>query len=115
MTLLQRLILRWFVPRELHADKEVRLQAVRTITFGLAMVFWAPIFAPIYQALGSPRAALMVVLVAVAILVSMWSLRFTKSTSLTGNLIAGCVFAVLIAIATVSGGIDALPYGGFRQ
>ncbi len=107
MTLLQRLILRWFVPRDLHADKEERLQAVRTITFGLAMVFWAPVFAPIYQLLGSPRAALMIVLVAVAILVSMWSLRFTKSTFLTGNLIAGCVFAVLIAIAAVSGGIDA--------
>ncbi|MBC8872818.1 MAG: response regulator [Planctomycetes bacterium] len=107
MTLLQRLILRWFVPRDLHTDKEARLQAVRTITFGLAMVFWAPVFAPIYQLLGSPRAALMVVLVAIAILVAMWSLRFTKSTFLTGNLIAGCVFAVLVAIAGVSGGIDA--------
>lgn len=107
MTLLQRFILRWFVPQDLHADKEERLQAVRTIMFGLAMVFWAPVFAPIYQLLGSPRAALMVVLVAVAILVSMWSLRFTKSTFLTGNLIAGCVFVVLVAIAAVSGGIDA--------
>ena len=107
MTLLQRLILRWFVPQDLHADKEERLQAVRTITFGLAMVFWAPVFAPIYQLLGSPRAALMVVLVAVAILLSMWSFRFTKSNFLTGNLIAGSVFAVLIAIAAVSGGIHA--------
>ena len=107
MTRPQRLMLRWFVPRDLHADKETRLQAVRTITFGLAMVFWAPIFAPIYHLLGSPRAALMIVLVAAAILVSMWSLRFTRSTFFTGNLIAGCVFAVLIGIAGVSGGIDA--------
>ena len=107
MTLLQRLILRWFVPRDLQAEKEARLQAVRTITFGLAMVFWAPIFAPIYQLLGSPRAALMIILAAAAIVVSMWTLRFTKSTFVTGNLIAGCVFTVLVAIASVSGGIGA--------
>ncbi len=107
MTRPQRLMLRWFVPRDLQTEKETRLQAVRTITFGLAMVFWAPIFAPIYHLLGSPRAALMVVLAAAAILASMWSLRFTRSTFLTGNLIAGCVFAVLIAIASVSGGIEA--------
>ena len=68
------------------------------------MVFWAPVFAPIYYLLGSIRASGMVALVAAAIFASMLSLRFTKSVWLTGQLIAGSVFAVLIGLATVTGG-----------
>ena len=49
----------------------------------------------------------MIGLVGVAILVSMASLRFTKSVFLTGHLIAGSVFAVLIGLATVTGGTGA--------
>ena len=60
-------------------------QALRAVAFGLAMIFWAPVFAPIYYALGSRRAAIMVACAALAILGSMLSMRVTKSAELTGN------------------------------
>ena len=101
------LIIRWFVPSELEADAENRRQAIRSVLFGLAMVVWAPVFAPIYQLLGSPRGTLVIALTAVAILASMLSLRLTKSVLLTGNLIAGVVFVCLMALACLTGGIEA--------
>ncbi len=105
MRLLRQYILKWFVPTELRSDDETELQAVRSIIFGLTMVFWAPVFVPIYCFLGSPRAALMVGCAALAILGSMLSLRFTKSPPLTGNLLAAAVFAVLVALTCVTGGL----------
>jgi signal transduction histidine kinase/DNA-binding response OmpR family regulator len=104
MRMLKEQVLQWFVPAELRDNARAELQAFRAIVFGLAMVFWAPVFAPIYYLLGSIRASWMVALVAAAIFASMLSLRFTKSVWLTGHLIAGSVFAVLIGLATVTGG-----------
>ena len=102
-------ILSWFVPEDVKADPTTLRQAARAVTFGLAMMFWAPVFGPIYYWLGSPRAAVMVGLAALAIAASMLSLRLTKSVAFSGNLIAASVFAVLIAIASVTGGIGAAP------
>lgn len=107
MGLLHRLILRAFVPNDLQLDAETRLQAVRAILFGLSMIFWAPVFAPIYSVLGSPRAGVMIILAAIAIVGAMVTLRFTKSVFLAGNLITGVMFSVLVALACVSGGIEA--------
>jgi len=83
-------------------DAETRLQAVRAIVFGLARIFCVPVFASFYRVLGSPRAAVTIILAAFAIVASMVSLRFTKSVFLGGNLIAGVVFAILVALACVS-------------
>jgi len=101
------LILRWFVPAELFAEAEVRRQAYRAVVFGLAMLIWVPVFAPIYLWMDSPRAAMLVGLVSIAIVLSICSLRFSKSVALAGNLLAGAVFAVLVGLACVSGGIAA--------
>jgi signal transduction histidine kinase/CheY-like chemotaxis protein len=105
MRFVRQFILEWFVPRELRSDADTELQALRSIVFGLAMVIWAPVFGPIYYYLGSPRAALMIAFVAVAILGSMLSLRLNKSPPLTGNLLAASVFAVLVALTCVTGGL----------
>lgn len=96
----------WFVPVELEHEVETRLRARRTVVFGLAMMFWAPVFAPIYQGLGSPRGALVIILTAVGIGVSMLSMRWTKSAALSGNLIAATVYACLVLLASFSGGIQ---------
>jgi hypothetical protein len=107
MRILKQYLDRWFVPAELDQDPATQRQARRAVVCGLAMLFWAPVFAPIYWWLGSPRGCVMIGLVGVAILASLTSLRFTKSAFLTGHLIAGSVFAVLIGLAMVTGGTGA--------
>ena len=106
MTEQQPLIFRWFVPTELNHNAESRLPATRAVVFGFAMLFWAPIFAPIFHLLGSPRGAAVIVLTAVAIMLSMFSLRLTKSVVLTGNLIAAAVYVCLVLLAGCSGGLE---------
>ena len=107
MHFLRQYILHWFVPKELQADAGTRLQALRAVVFGLAMVFWAAVFVPIFYLLGSARAVIMLICVVLALVGSMLSLRVTKSPALTGNLIAGAVFAVLVALTCVTGGTSA--------
>jgi two-component system, sensor histidine kinase and response regulator len=107
MRILKQYLDRWFVPAELDQDPATQRQARRAVVCGLAMLFWAPVFAPIYWWLGSPRGCVMIGLVGIAILASLTSLRFTKSAFLTGHLIAGSVFAVLIGLAMVTGGTGA--------
>ena len=68
MRILKQHVLQWFVPAELRENARAELQAFRAIVFGLAMVFWAPVFAPIYYLMGSIRASGMVALVAAALL-----------------------------------------------
>jgi two-component system sensor histidine kinase/response regulator len=100
-------LLRYFVPAAMQDDPQQRLQARRVVAFGLAVTFWAPVFAPIYYALGSPRGALMIVCAAAAVVLSIHSLRWSHNTLLAGNLIAASLFSVLIGLAAVSGGIQA--------
>ena len=100
-------VLGWFVPIELCDRSPAQRQAFRAIVYGWAMVLWAPVFAPVYYWLGSPRGSFMIVLAGVAILISMTSLRFTKSVFLTGHLIAGSVFTVLVGLAMITGGTGA--------
>ena len=107
MGFIGRHFLQWFVPIELQADSESHRNAVRAIVFGLAMVFWAPIFAPIHHWVGSPRSAWMIALAAVAILASLISLRTTRSAYVTGTLITAVMFSLFVALAGVSGGIEA--------
>ena len=102
----RRRLLDWFVPPQLQADTGASRQALEAIAFGLAMLFWTPSL-PVFYVLGSPRGGAMLVCVAFAILGSMLSLRLTRSVWTTGNLISTSVFAVLIAITTVTGGIGA--------
>lgn len=104
-TSLRPLILSCFVPVELQQNAATRLQAIRAVVFGLAMIFWAPVFAPLYYVLGSPRGALVIVTAALAILMALLSLRLTLSIYLTGHLTVGAVFMVLVSLATVSSGI----------
>jgi signal transduction histidine kinase/CheY-like chemotaxis protein len=108
MRRLRQYISRRFLPDELRNDAGTEVQAVRSIAFGLSMLFWVPVFVPIYYWLGSTRAALMVAIVGVAIVGAMWSLRITKSPIVTGNLLAGSVFAVLIALTCVTGGLGSV-------
>jgi signal transduction histidine kinase/DNA-binding response OmpR family regulator len=105
MRYLRQLILKWFVPSDLQTDPETRLQAIRSVVLGLSMVFWGIVFAPIYQQLDSPRAAMVILSGATGILVSIASMKLTRSAWLTGNLIAAFVFAVLIGVASVAGGV----------
>ena len=95
------------MPPAMQHDPQQRLQARRIAAFGLAVTFWAPVFAPIYYVLGSPRGAVMIACAAGAIMLSVFSMRWTRSISLAGNLIAASLFGVLIGLAIVSGGIQA--------
>ncbi len=94
----------WFIPNELQGDVLVARQARRTVVFGMAMVIWVPVFVPIYLWLGSARGALIIAFAGVTIFSSMASLRFIKSVSLTGHLIASSVFATLFGLTLVTGG-----------
>lgn len=107
MQQLLQMVVQWCVPPELQSNEQNRRRAVRTISFCLALNFWAPVFAPAYLWLGSPRSALYIVLSAIFTTIVMVSLRFTKSIQLTGNLLVVSLFFVLISIASVTGGIRA--------
>ncbi len=100
-------ILEYVWPAELQQDPQQRLRARRSVAFALAIAFWAPVFAPIYFALGSSRGAVMIACAAVGILLSAVSMRWTRSITLTGNLIAAALYAVLLGLAAVTGGIQA--------
>ena len=95
------------VPVALQNDPQQRLQARRVAVFGLAVTGWAPVFAPIYWALGSTRSAWMIVGAATAIMLSIQTLRWYRNALLAGNLIAASLFSLLIGLAAVSGGIQA--------
>jgi len=100
-------LIRWCLPPGIEADAKAHRHAVRTVSFGLALDFWAPVFAPIYLWLGSPHAAGFIAITFVMILFSVVSLRFTRSVQLTGNLLSACLLFVLVTIASVTGGITA--------
>ncbi len=107
MPQLFEMVVQWCVPPELLSNEQHRRRAVRTISFYLALNFWAPVFAPTYLWLGSPRSAVCIVLSLVFTTFAMASFRFTKSIQLTGNLFVVSLFFVLIFIASVTGGIRA--------
>jgi two-component system sensor histidine kinase/response regulator len=107
MTSVREILIHWFIPPALREDKETQRQALRAMLFGLAMLVWVPIYTLVYWLLDAPKSVAMVALVGVGILMAMGSMRFTKSVKLTGNLIAGVIFAVLISLACVTGGIKA--------
>ncbi len=97
----------YLLPAAFEDDPLRRLHAARTVAFGLAMLFWAPIFALIYYLLGSPRGAMMIGWAAGAVVLALVSLRWTKNSSLTGNIIAASVFWLMMGLAVISGGIQA--------
>ena len=105
--LARQYLLHWVVPKELQTDLAQRHRALRIVLFGLAVTFWAPVFAPIYHALGSSRGGLMITAAGAACLTALYSLRWTKSLVATGNLISLVVFLILVAIACITGGISA--------
>ena len=107
MKLFRSWILRWFVPDELQANADSQRQAIRAILFGFAMLVWWPVFTPLYVWLGSPRAGLIITAAAAAALLIMLSMRWTKSVIVTGNAIASAIYAVLVGLACVAGGIQA--------
>jgi signal transduction histidine kinase/CheY-like chemotaxis protein len=100
-------VVSYVVPAAMQNDPQQRLQANRVAVFGLAVTGWAPVFVPIYWALGSTRGAWMIVGGAAAIMLSTQSLRWCRNALLAGNLIAASLFSVLIGLAAVSGGIQA--------
>jgi signal transduction histidine kinase len=103
MRKLIKTVINWFVPADLVGRHERRL-ARRAVVFGLAMLVWVPVFAPLYLALGSLRSCLIVMAAAVAMLFAIATLKISKSVALTGHLVALAVFCTLIALATVSEG-----------
>ena len=70
--------LKYLLPATFEDDPLRRLHAARTVAFGLAMLFWAPIFALIYYLLGSPRGAMMIGWAAGAVVLALVSLRWTE-------------------------------------
>lgn len=100
-------LIQWCLPPGIEADPKAHRHAYRTVSFGLALDFWAPVFVPVYLWLESPRAAGFIAITFVMILSSLLSLRFTRSVLLTGNLLSACLMFVLVGIASVTGGITA--------
>ena len=94
-----------FVPKELRATSNEHRLARRAIVFGLAMLIWSPVFAPIFYLLGSPRGGGLILLTGFAILGAMGTLRITRSINLTGQFIALAVFVCLVGLATCTGGM----------
>lgn len=93
----------WLVPRELSSAQQ-RRQARRAIVLPSAILIWAPVFGPSYYFLGSPRGGVTIAIAALGLIAAMVSLRFTKSVSLTGHVVASIIFTMLMYLATLTGG-----------
>lgn len=98
-------IFQWLIPDQLTDPTDQR-QAERAVIFGAAMFFWTPIFAPIYVLLESLRGGAIIACTALAIFLSVYSLRWTKSAAFTGHLISASVFGCLVTLSALTGGTD---------
>ncbi len=98
---------RWAIPPALHNEDPRYRDAARAVILDIAMMFWGPVFAPIYYWLGSPRGAIIILSGSFCLVLLLVVLRMTGSVRVVGNMITGVVFGVLIGLACVSGGIQA--------
>lgn len=96
----------WLIPHELrNAEAETRRRARIVVGITLALIFWAPVFGIIYEALGL-RSLSIGVLVAGAI--GALVLLFFRRAGLliTANLVTFVLTAIVTFITTQSGGIS---------
>jgi diguanylate cyclase (GGDEF)-like protein len=86
-------------------DPDSVAQASRVVAFGLAMLFWVPVFAFIYTLLGAPICA-NVILSGAALLMGIFMLlRRGASPEVCGNLLTGAAWYVYTALAVLTGGM----------
>ena len=100
-------IRRYLIPDHLKQDNEVHQRALTTVLFGLAVVFWVPVFAPVYAMLGSPSGATIILVAGLLCLLNLVLLRTHGNISLAINLIAALFLGTLALVAVFTGGIDA--------
>jgi signal transduction histidine kinase/DNA-binding response OmpR family regulator len=99
------ILTRYFIPSDLRADEEKTSHALRALWVGLAMFVWAPLYIVVHWFLDAPLSMAVVAVAGVATVMSMASLRLTRSVKITGNLIAATIFSALIGLACITGGI----------
>ncbi len=80
-------------------------QASRVVAFGLAMLFWVPVFAVIYTLLDAPICANIVLSGAALLMGIFMLLRRGASPELCGNLLTGAAWYVYAALAILTGGL----------
>ncbi|NNE00937.1 MAG: response regulator [Pirellulaceae bacterium] len=93
----------WFVPQNSTDDFNERL-ARRAVVVALAILFWAPVFATLYYSLGSPIGGLIIGVNAALLLAVLVSLRYSRSSFITGHLTASVIFATMTGLAMRTGG-----------
>ncbi len=75
------------------------------VAFGLAMLFWVPVFAVIYTLLGAPICTNILLSGAALLMGIFMFLRRGASAELCGNLLTGAAWYVYTALAVLTGGL----------
>lgn len=89
----------------LRADPDTRRRARLLLGFTLALLFWAPVFALIYAALGTPALAIAVLMAGVAVMLVPALLFWTNSVVWPGNWLTLSLFLVLVYVGYHTGGV----------
>ena len=98
-------LINWHLTEEIRTsgiDNERKAKSV--VTFCLVLVFWAPMFSPLYYFIGSKAAAVGVIIAAILAYGIILILRKTGSAVLAANLLALCLNALVIFLAICTGG-----------
>jgi signal transduction histidine kinase/CheY-like chemotaxis protein len=98
---------KWFLPSHLRGEDVDSRRAVRTVMLGLAMLFWAPIFSIIYARVNAYFSALTLCTAGALMLVLLRSLHWGVSVKAAANGVICLVCVTLVALAAVTGGIEA--------
>lgn len=86
-------------------DPDTVAQASRVVAFGLAILFWVPVFAVIYTLLGAPICTNILLSGAALLMGVFMCLRRGLSAELCGNLLTGGAWYVYTALAVLTGGL----------
>jgi signal transduction histidine kinase/CheY-like chemotaxis protein len=107
MSVLARLV-DWLLPAQLRlGDADTRRRARMVVGFTLALVFWAPVFAVIYSALGLPQFSIGVLIAGTMGGVILAAMRWTGSIRWSAHMMMPVLFGILAYVSVFSGGISA--------
>src|SRR5262245_5512361 len=89
------------VPPRAQRDPTLLRHARRVIAFGLAMLFWVPVFESVYWLLDAPISSSIIGIAGVLLIGTMLLLRQGVSPTVCGNLITAVAFSTYTGLATL--------------
>jgi signal transduction histidine kinase/ActR/RegA family two-component response regulator len=96
-----------FVDARARDDAATVARTLRTVMVALSLAVWSPVFAPIYLWAGAKWSAVLIVAAGLLCLLLLFALRWRVPHELIVQLLVGVLFAVIVSVALLTGGIAA--------